>query len=159
MNAPGSPRARPVKKQKMVLSVQVQGGLQPVHRLDFEMVPGVPTTIGLLWLLVSDGVDETAEGVGGKAASSQSSTERVSPLTPEQHSEQGQVKGSGLISEDDLTAFMNSEEGLSVFQAWNAGGFTSDQIRRLYGEHVLEACLANRLVLETGSASILTQEG
>ena len=159
MNAPGPPRERPLKKQKMVLSVQVQGELQPVSRLSFEMVPGVPTTIGLHWLLMGLEVGEMAEAEGGKTAISQSSTERVSPLTPEHRSQQGQVKGSGLISEEDLTAFMASEEGLSVFRAWSTGGFTSDQIRRLYGEHVLEACLANSLVLENGSGRVATQEG
>ena len=159
MNAPGSPRERHVKRQKMVLSVQVQGELQPVRRLDFDMVPGVPVTIGLHLQLMDDEVAETADNGGDKAASSQSPTERVSPLTPEPHSQLEQVKGSGLISDADLTAFMASEEGLSVFRAWSTGGYTSDQIRRLYGEHVLEACLANHLVVETGSASVPASEG
>ena len=31
--------------------------------------------------------------------------------------------------------------------------------RRLYAEHVLEACLAIRLVMETGNDSVLTKGG
>ena len=45
---------------------------------------------------------------------------------------------------------MTGQEGHSVFQAWCSGGFTSEQIQRLYGQPVLEAFIANKLVMEAG---------
>ena len=46
---------------------------------------------------------------------------------------------------------MTGDEGLSVFQAWSSGGFSAEQVRRLYGQHVLEAFVANQLMLEAGT--------
>ena len=96
---------------------------------------------------------ESEEGVTG---GSQSSTERVSSATPLPESSQPVVQSAeqvkGLIEEGELTAFMSGEEGRSVFQAWRAGGFTTEQITRLYGEHVLEAFWANALVMDTGAS-------
>ena len=154
-------RVRPAKKQKLVLTLQVQGELVPAKRLDFNVTPGMPMTLGLTWTVV----DETAEDVpsgqaqrGEQASGSGSSTERVSPLTPEKPaelhlSEERPVQGSGqgLITEAELAAFMTGVEGQSVFNAWSSGGFTSEQVQRLYGQHVLEAFVAIQLVLETGT--------
>ena len=144
LHATNPARDRPVKKQKLALSVQVQGEMQPRQRIDFEVAPGIPMTLGLTWALVdAEPVEESVTG------GSQSSTERVSPVTPEPPKPvQSVVQGKGQIVEGELSAFMSGEEGLSVFQAWCSGGFTSEQISRLYGEAVLETFLANRLDME-----------
>ena len=48
---------------------------------------------------------------------------------------------------------MTGEKGLSVFRAWASGGFTTEQILRLYGQHVMEAFVANQIVMETDQES------
>ena len=91
MHSTSPTRARPEKKQKMVLHLQVQGELAPAKRLDFNVTPGMPVTVGLTWTVVDEeAVDAASKPLqwGERASGSGSSTERVSPLTPEQKSEQ-----------------------------------------------------------------------
>ena len=161
MHSTSPARERPAKKQKLVLTLQVQGELKPATKLDFNVTPGMPMAVGLTWTVVDE---MAADGAGGRAgrgeqaSGSGSSTERVSPLTPEKPAELHlsrerpvQVSGQGLITEAELAAFMTGDEGQSVFDAWSSGGFTSEQVQRLYGQHVLEAFIATQLVLETGT--------
>ena len=122
LHATSPSRTRPAKKQKMVLHVQVQGELTPVPRLDFNVTPGLPTTIGLTWTVLDDDPG-IVEDNAAKASGSQSSTERVSPVTPETQTVKPVVKGQGHIADGELSAFMTGEEGRSVFQAWCSGGF------------------------------------
>ena len=102
--------------------------------------------------------EKDVKGEVTKASSSQSHspTEKLSPVTPEKLSAEGSARTvvpvQGHISEGELAAFMTGPEGQSVFQAWCSGGFTSEQIQRLYGQSVLEAFIANHLVIEAGKS-------
>ena len=145
---PGSPtRERELKRQKMILHIQVQGDATQKARLDLDVRPGTPVMLGMSWTLVAAEALETGVeqgGTGAKGSGSQTPTERINPVTPEKLSEGvgvGVVPKQGHIAEGELTAFMLNEEGGSVFAAWSSGGFSAEQIQRLYGDHVLEAGL------------------
>ena len=154
MNPTTPTRERPVKKQKMILHLQVQGDATKAARFDMELQPDKPVMLGMTWTVVEEMVPVEQGGGGTRASGSQASTERISPVTPEGASESMSAQqGPGHIAESELTAFMLGEEGLSVFRAWASGGFSAEQIQRLYGSHVLEAFLANRLMLEAGDTS------
>ena len=83
MHSVSPQRERPAKKQKMVLHLQVQGELAPAKRLDFDITPGMPTAIGLTWTVLEEEAEKGMHGEQTKASSSQSSTEKLSPVTPE----------------------------------------------------------------------------
>ena len=111
--------------------------------------PNMPITMGLTWSVE----DEPA----GRATSASSSTTqlvqptRVAPESSEQASRVLQ-RGQGVrIEIGDLGDFLVSSEGTSVYQAWSAQGFSNDQIRDLYGEHVLESFIAHRLMMSQGA--------
>ena len=160
MHSTSPARSRSAKRQRMTLHLQVQGEVTPAHRMDFDVTPGVPLTVGLTWAIMEDreGVEQDSTPACEMASGSRGSTERVSPVTPEQHVSEGDsacrpVRGPGHISETELAAFMTGDEGLNVFRAWSSGGFSAEQILRLHGTHVMEAFVANQLVLETGTQS------
>ena len=46
----------------------------------------------------------------------------------------------------ELGPFMQSVEGMSVFRAWQTGGFTDLQVRQLYGAQLLEAFIAHSVM-------------
>ena len=147
--------ARAAKRQKMILHLQVHGDATTATKMELDLQPGQPMSLGMTWTVVDVENDVERPGVGG----SQASTERMSPVTPEkpekpERSSEGLVvSGQGHITEGELTAFMTSEEGLSVYRAWSSGGFSAEQVQRLYGSPVMEAFLANKLVLEGGNSS------
>ena len=142
---------RAAKRQKMILHLQVHDDATTATKMELNLQPGQPMSLGMTWTVVDVENDVGRSGVGG----SQASTERMSPVTPEKpekpelRSEGLVVSGQGHITEGELTAFMTSEEGLSVYRAWSFGGFSAEQVQR----PVMEAFMANKLVLEGGNSS------
>ena len=136
MHSVSPPRERPVKKQKMVLTLQVQHELAPATKLVFDVSPGMPTTIGLTWTVTDENgdVDDKGEmdekGEGTKASSSQSRSQSPTEKMPSSPSEHCSVMGSpkamvpvqGHISEGELAAFMTGFPGLELLPQSKSSG-------------------------------------
>ena len=152
MHSSSPPRTSPRKRQHLILNIQLLGDLTTATQMAVDVAPGMLVYLGMT-MTVTEGESQVQQSDEARASGSQSqgSTERISPVTPDKQSEGGViVQGRGHMTESELTSFMTGEEGHSVFQAWASGGFTAEQILRLYGNHVMEAFLANQLVLEAG---------
>ena len=148
--------ASPQKRQRLVLNLQLRGNLTMAAKMEVEMTPGMPVHLGMSMTVVEEDQGEAPQREMG-GSPSQGFTERISPLTPELLSgaevDSRGPRGQSHIVESELTSFMTGDEGQSVFRAWALGGFTSEQILRLYGQHVMEAFVANQMVLEAGQDS------
>ena len=126
----------------MHLRVEADNVVQ--EKLTLWTRPNMPITLGLTWSVE----DEPA---GPATSASSSTTQLVEPTRVTSESSErasGAPKsGQGLrIEVGDLGEFLMSSEGASVYQAWSAQGFSNEQIRDLYGEHVLESFIAHRLM-------------
>ena len=135
------------KRQRLIMHLRVEADNVVQKKMTLWTRPNTPITLGLTWSL---------EDVPAGAASSSSSTTHVATLAerPSESSELAarvsqRAKGKS-IEVGDLGDFLVSSEGTSVYEAWTAQGFSDQQIRDLYGDHVLESFIAHRLMLSQG---------
>ena len=135
------------KRQRMVMHLRVEADNVVQEKLTLWTRPSMPITLGLTWSL--------EDVPAGSASSSSATTQMVAPSErPPESSELAaralqRAKEKG-IEVGDLGDFLVSSEGTSVYEAWTTQGFSDQQIRDLYGDHVLESFIAHRLMLSQG---------